>query len=71
MNNIENIIPTVIESGARGERAFDIFSLLLKEQTKSEGRAILLFPKQCLHLRGSYFPSKELSWIPRIAGTQR
>ena len=27
-----NIIPTVIESGARGERAFDIFSLLLKER---------------------------------------
>ena len=32
MQNIENIIPTVIESGARGERAFDIFSLLLKER---------------------------------------
>ena len=32
MKNIENIIPTVIESGARGERAFDIFSLLLKER---------------------------------------
>lgn len=28
----ENIIPMVIESGARGERAFDIFSLLLKER---------------------------------------
>jgi ATP-dependent Clp protease protease subunit len=28
----QNIIPTVIESGARGERAFDIFSLLLKER---------------------------------------
>jgi ATP-dependent Clp protease protease subunit len=27
-----NIIPTVIETGARGERAFDIFSLLLKER---------------------------------------
>ena len=27
-----NIIPMVIESGARGERAFDIFSLLLKER---------------------------------------
>jgi len=27
-----NIIPTVIESGARGERAFDIFSLLLRER---------------------------------------
>ncbi len=28
----ENVIPMVIESGARGERAFDIFSLLLKER---------------------------------------
>ncbi len=28
----ENIIPMVIESGARGERAFDIYSLLLRER---------------------------------------
>ncbi len=27
-----NIIPMVIESGAKGERAFDIYSLLLKER---------------------------------------
>lgn len=27
-----NIIPMVIESGARGERSFDIYSLLLKER---------------------------------------
>ena len=27
-----NIIPMVIETGARGERAFDIYSLLLKER---------------------------------------
>ena len=27
-----NIIPTVIETGARGERAFDIYSLLLRER---------------------------------------
>ena len=33
MNNLPcNIIPMVIESGARGERAFDIYSLLLKER---------------------------------------
>ncbi len=33
MNSIpQNIIPMVIESGARGERAFDIYSLLLKER---------------------------------------
>ena len=29
---IHNIIPMVIESSARGERAFDIYSLLLKER---------------------------------------
>tara|TARA_B100000530_G_C15935519_1_gene478867 strand:+ start:11316 stop:11915 length:600 start_codon:yes stop_codon:yes gene_type:complete len=28
----KNIIPMVIESGSRGERAFDIYSLLLKER---------------------------------------
>ena len=33
MNNLPgNIIPMVIESGARGERAFDIYSLLLRER---------------------------------------
>jgi len=30
--NPQNVIPMVIESGARGERAFDIYSLLLKER---------------------------------------
>ena len=28
----ENVIPMVIETGARGERAYDIYSLLLKER---------------------------------------
>ena len=32
MGRVSNIIPMVIESGARGERAFDIYSLLLKER---------------------------------------
>ena len=32
LNVPSNIIPTVIESGSRGERAFDIFSLLLRER---------------------------------------
>ena len=32
INNPKNIIPMVIESGARVERAFDIYSLLLKER---------------------------------------
>jgi ATP-dependent Clp protease protease subunit len=30
--DIQNIIPYVVETSARGERAFDIFSLLLKER---------------------------------------
>jgi len=29
---VQNIIPMVIESGARGERAYDVYSLLLKER---------------------------------------
>ena len=32
VNEYKNIIPMVIESGTRGERAFDIYSLLLKER---------------------------------------
>lgn len=32
VNLPQNIIPMVIESGVRGERAFDIYSLLLKER---------------------------------------
>lgn len=30
--NVNNIIPMVVETGARGERAYDIYSLLLKER---------------------------------------
>ncbi|MDA1188780.1 MAG: ATP-dependent Clp protease proteolytic subunit [Chloroflexi bacterium] len=32
MQSPKNLIPMVIESGSRGERAFDIYSLLLKER---------------------------------------
>lgn len=35
-----NVIPMVIESGARGERAFDIYSLLLKERIVIMGMPI-------------------------------
>ena len=35
-----NIIPMVIESGARGERAFDIYSLLLRERIVMLGMPI-------------------------------
>ncbi|MCL2140288.1 MAG: ATP-dependent Clp protease proteolytic subunit [Dehalococcoidia bacterium] len=36
----QNVIPMVIESGARGERAYDIYSLLLKERIIILGTAI-------------------------------
>ncbi|MBI2857332.1 MAG: ATP-dependent Clp protease proteolytic subunit [Chloroflexi bacterium] len=36
----ENVIPMVVESGARGERAFDIYSLLLKERVVFLGTPI-------------------------------
>jgi ATP-dependent Clp protease, protease subunit len=32
MNQFKSVIPMVIETSARGERAYDIFSLLLKER---------------------------------------
>lgn len=32
MNAFHNVIPMVIEQGSRGERAYDIYSLLLKER---------------------------------------
>lgn len=40
MDQPQNIIPTVIESGARGERAFDIYSMLLKERIVYLGTGI-------------------------------
>ncbi len=39
-NNINNVIPMVIESSGRGERAYDIYSLLLKERIIFVGSAI-------------------------------
>ena len=36
----ESIIPMVVETGARGERAFDIYSLLLKERIIFLGTSI-------------------------------
>ena len=32
VNSFSNIVPMVIETSGRGERAFDIFSLLLRER---------------------------------------
>jgi ATP-dependent Clp protease protease subunit len=38
--NISNLIPMVVESSGRGERAYDIYSLLLKERIIFLGTAI-------------------------------
>ena len=40
MNHIHNVIPMVIEQGSRGERAYDIYSLLLKERIVFVGTGI-------------------------------
>jgi len=40
MNNFQNVIPMVIEQGSRGERAYDIYSLLLKERIVFVGTGI-------------------------------
>ena len=40
MMNPLNVIPMVIEQGSRGERAYDIYSLLLKERIVFVGTAI-------------------------------
>ena len=40
MNNFHNVIPMVIEQGSRGERAYDIYSLLLKERIIFVGSGI-------------------------------
>lgn len=38
--NVNNVIPMVIEQGSRGERAYDIYSLLLKERIVFMGMPI-------------------------------
>jgi ATP-dependent Clp protease protease subunit len=40
MMNFSNVIPMVIEQGSRGERAYDIYSLLLKERIVFMGMPI-------------------------------
>ena len=39
-NNISSLIPMVVETSGRGERAYDIFSLLLKNRIIFVGSAI-------------------------------
>lgn len=57
MNNIHSVIPMVVEQGSRGERAYDIYSLLLKERIVLLGTPINdqianLIVAQLLYLNG-------------------
>ena len=61
----ENIIPTVVETGARGERAFDIYSLLLRERiiflgTPIQDQISNLIVAQLLYLEREA-PEKDIS----------
>jgi len=63
--NPMNVIPMVIESGARGERAFDIYSLLLRERivmlgTPINDQAANLIIAQLLYLERED-PDKDIS----------
>src|SRR5512136_989230 len=60
-----NVIPMVIESSARGERAFDIYSLLLKERiiflgTQIDDQVANLVVAQLLYLARED-PEKDIS----------
>jgi ATP-dependent Clp protease protease subunit len=62
---IENIIPMVVESGPRGERAFDIYSMLLRERIIILGSPIMdqvanLIVAQLLYLERED-PEKDIS----------
>lgn len=61
----ENIVPMVIETGARGERAYDIYSLLLKERivflgTPINAQVANLIVAQLLYL-ASEDPDRDIS----------
>ena len=61
----QNIVPMVVETTARGERAYDIYSLLLKERiiflgTPVDDQIANLIVAQLLHLE-SEDPDKDIS----------
>ena len=63
--DIRNVIPMVIEQGSRGERAYDIYSLLLKERIVLLGTPINdqianLIVAQLLYLNGQD-PDKQIN----------
>jgi ATP-dependent Clp protease protease subunit len=70
--NPENVIPMVIESGARGERAFDIYSLLLRERivflgTPINDQVANLIIAQLLYLERED-PDKDISFYIHSPG---
>ena len=55
--DVHNVIPMVVEQGSRGERAYDIYSLLLKERIVLMGTPVNdqianLIVAQLLYLNG-------------------
>ncbi|MFC1910640.1 ATP-dependent Clp protease proteolytic subunit [Chloroflexota bacterium] len=70
--NPMNVIPMVIESGARGERAFDIYSLLLRERivflgTPINDQVANLIIAQLLYLERED-PDKDISFYINSPG---
>ncbi len=71
-SQMQAIIPMVIESGARGERAFDIYSLLLKERivflgTPIDDNVANLIIAQLLYLERED-PEKDISMYIHCPG---
>lgn len=69
---VQAVIPMVIESGARGERAFDIYSLLLKERivflgTPIDDNVANLIIAQLLYLERED-PEKDISMYIHCPG---
>lgn len=74
MQNISNVIPMVIESSGRGERAYDIYSLLLKERiifvgTPIDDQVANVIVAQLLFLSRED-PDKEISMYINSPGGQ-
>jgi len=65
MNQVHALVPTVLEESSRGERAFDIFSLLLRERIVFLGQEVddqvaNLIISQMLYLEAQD-PDKDIS----------
>jgi ATP-dependent Clp protease protease subunit len=72
--NLQNVIPMVVESSGRGERAYDIYSLLLKERivflgTPIDDQVANLIVAQLLYLNHQD-PEKEIQMYINSPGGQ-